>query len=225
MTTDRLECIEINPEKEPAYVVIWLHGLGADGHDFETIVPALQLPESLPVRFVLPHAPLRSVTVNMGTVMRAWYDIRELDVTQDVDVVNIEASARQLRDLVQRELDAGILSTRILLAGFSQGGTIALHTALRYEKPLAGVLAMSTYLPTVDSLDAGRSAVNRDIPILMLHGEYDPVIPVACAESTRHELTRREYAVQWHTYPMQHHVCIDEIREIRTWLLAVMNAA
>lgn len=223
MTSELLECVEINPEKEPAYVVIWLHGLGADGHDFEAIVPELRLPESLPVRYLFPHAPMRPVTINMGMVMRAWYDILEMDVSRKVDVDTIVESSSLLRDLIQRELDAGIPSERILLAGFSQGGAIVLHTALRYEKPLAGLLALSTYLPTVDSLAAEHSDANRHIPILMAHGKHDPMIPIINAENTREALTRLGYTIQWHTYPMEHQVCMEEIQAVRNWMLEIMQ--
>jgi len=223
MTSELLECVEINPEKEPAYVVIWLHGLGADGHDFEAIVPELRLPESLPVRYLFPHAPTRPVTINMGMVMRAWYDILEMDVSRKVDVDTIVESSSLLRDLIQRELDAGIPSERILLAGFSQGGAIVLHTALRYEKPLAGLLALSTYLPTVDSLAAEHSDANRHIPILMAHGKHDPMIPIINAENTREALTRLGYTIQWHTYPMEHQVCMEEIQAVRNWMLQIMQ--
>jgi len=225
MTSELLECVEINPEKEPAYVVIWLHGLGADGHDFEAIVPELRLPESLPVRYLFPHAPTRPVTINMGMVMRAWYDILEMDVSRKVDVDTIVESSSLLRDLIQRELDAGIPSERILLAGFSQGGAIVLHTALRYEKPLAGLSALSTYLPTVDCLAAENSDANRHIPILMAHGKHDPMIPIINAENTREALTRLGYTIQWHTYPMGHQVCMEEIHDIRTWMLEIMQPA
>jgi len=223
MTSELLECVEINPKKEPAYVVIWLHGLGADGHDFEAIVPELRLPESLPIRYVFPHAPTRPVTINMGMVMRAWYDILEMDVSRKVDVDTIVESSELLRNLIQRELDAGIPSERILLAGFSQGGAIVLHTALRYEKPLAGLLALSTYLPTVDSLAAERSDANRHIPILMAHGKHDPMIPIVNAEKTREALTRLDYTIQWYTYPMEHQVCMEEIQAIRNWMLEIMQ--
>jgi len=223
MTSELLECIEMNPETEPAYVVIWLHGLGADGHDFEAIVPALQLPAALPIRYVFPHAPMRPVTVNMGMVMRAWYDILEMDVSRKVDTGNIATSSDQLKDLIQRELNAGIPSDRIVLAGFSQGGAIALHTALRYPEPLAGILALSTYLPTIESLAAERSDANRNLPIFMVHGEHDPVIPIVHAEDTREQLTRLGYAIQWRVYPMEHQVCNDEVGDIRTWMLAVMR--
>jgi len=223
MTSELLECVEINPQAEPAYVVIWLHGLGADGHDFEAIVPELRLPESLPIRYLFPHAPTRPVTINMGMVMRAWYDILEMDVSRKVDVDTIVESSELLRNLIQRELDAGIPSEKILLAGFSQGGAIVLHTALRYEKPLAGLLALSTYLPTVDSLAAERSDANRHIPILMAHGKHDPMIPIVNAEKTRAALTRLDYTIQWHTYPMEHQVCMEEIQAIRNWILGIMQ--
>jgi len=225
MTTEMLDCVELNPDTAPAYAIIWLHGLGADGHDFEPVAQALQLPASLPIRFVFPHAPQRPVTVNMGAVMRAWYDILEMDVARRVDLENILTSAQLLRNLIQRELDNGIPSQRILLAGFSQGGAIALHTGLRYEKPLAGILAMSTYLPTVETLEAECHAANRDIPILMTHGQYDPVIPIVHAENTREALIRLGYSVQWQAYPMEHQVCIEEIADLRSWLLEVLPPA
>ena len=213
-----LECVEINPRKNAEYAVIWLHGLGADGHDFEPIVPELGLPESLAVRFVFPHAPKRPVTINASMVMRAWYDILDL-ATRKVDLQAVEASSAQVRKLIERETSAGIASHRIVLAGFSQGGAIALHTGLRYEKPLAGILALSTYSPTVGRLAEERSPANAAIPILMAHGQYDPVIPITAAISTRDELIRLKYAIQWQAYPMQHEVCMEEIDAIRVWLL------
>ena len=223
MTSERLECVEINPDEDPAWVVIWLHGLGADGHDFEAIVPELQMPPDLPIRYVFPHAPMRSVTINMGMVMRAWYDILEMDVARKVDVDNIVESSSLLRNLIQHELDAGMPSEKILLAGFSQGGAIVLHTALRYEKPLAGLLALSTYLPTVDSLGSERHDANAEIPIMMAHGQYDPMIPIVNAENTREALINLKYKVQWHAYPMEHQVCMEEIQAIREWMLGIMQ--
>jgi phospholipase/carboxylesterase len=224
MKSELLECVEINPENAPAYVVIWLHGLGADGHDFEGIVPELQLPDSLPVRYVFPHAPKRPVTINMGMVMRAWYDILEMDVSRKVDLDNIGESSGQLRNLIEREIDAGMPSEKILLAGFSQGGAIVLHTALRYEKPLAGVLALSTYLPTVESLESQRCSANQETAIMMAHGKHDSVIPIANAVHTCEELTRLDYSIKWHEYPMEHQVCMEEIQDIRSWMLTVMQS-
>ena len=204
-------------------MVIWLHGLGTDGHDVKAMAYAIQLDDTLPVRYVFPNAPLSSVTVCMGTGPRAWYDIVEMDVSRQVDVANIAVASNFLRDLIQRELDAGIPSVRILLAGFGQGGTIALHTALRFEKPLAGILAMSAHLPTIDTLEAERSEANRKIAILMAHGEEDPVVPIIHAGNTREALVRQGYDVQMYTYPMPHHACIEELRDIRNWMLNVMQ--
>jgi len=224
MSTELLNCVEIDPDSDPAHVVIWLHGLGADGKDFKAYAAAVELPEDLAVRFVFPTAPKRSVTVCLGTSDFAWFDMPTGDVTGKVDLDGIEASARHLRNLIQRELDRGMPPERILLAGFSQGGTIALHTALGYSRRLAGVLAMSAYLPTSEALEKECRDVNRQIPIMMAHGEQDPVIPMAVAEKTRDDLIRMGCTVEWHTYPMTHHVCIEEIADIRKWLLRVLSA-
>lgn len=218
-----LDHVEINPDEPPAYVVIWLHGLGADGHDFEGIVPELQLPDDLPIRYVFPHAPIRPVTINGGMMMRAWYDILDMDVSRRVDIDNILESSEQLKTFIEHELDAGTPSNRILLAGFSQGGAIVLHTGLRYEKPLAGIMALSTYSPTVDTLEKERSAANQNIPLMMAHGTHDPVLPISNAVDTRKELLRLNYQVPWHEYPMAHQVCMEEIRDIRAWMMGVMT--
>jgi phospholipase/carboxylesterase len=218
MQAQFLDCVEIDPRRRAEYAVIWLHGLGADGHDFEPIVPELRIPEDLPIRFVFPHAPKRPVTINAGMVMRAWYDILDLE-TRKVDMQAVQESSELLRDLIERETAAGIASDRIVLAGFSQGGAIALHTGLRYEKPLAGILALSTYSPSVGSLAKERSEANTGISILMAHGQYDPVIPISAAISTRDALTQMKYSIQWQAYPMQHEVCIEEISVIRAWLM------
>ncbi|CAD7842527.1 MAG: hypothetical protein [Olavius algarvensis Delta 4 endosymbiont] len=225
MSAEYLDCVEVDPESAPACVVIWLHGHGANGKDFKAYAAVLQLPASLAARFVFPTAPQRSAMVSAGTVNRAWFEIHAGDVSGKVELDGIEASAQHLRNLIQRELDRGVPSEKILLAGFSHGGTIALHTALGYEKRLAGVLAMSAYLPTCADLEKARRDVNREIPIMMTHGELDPVIPIAQAESTRDALTRMGYAVEWHTYPMMHHVCIEEFADIRKWLLEVLRPA
>ena len=218
-----MEYIEINPSAPPAYVVIWLHGLGADGHDFEAIVPELKLPETLPVRYLFPHAPLRPITVNMGMVMRGWYDIVEPDVSRKVDQTGIEESAAQLAELIQREIVTGMSSERIVLAGFSQGGVIVLHAGLRFESPLAGILAMSTYCPTLASLEQVSRTANQHTPIMMAHGRYDPLIPAALGKTARDGLIDRGYAVQWHEYPIQHEVCTEEIRQVRDWMVTLMG--
>lgn len=221
---DLLDCIEINPSGQPAATIIWLHGLGADGHDFEAIVPELHLPESLPVRYVFPHAPVKSITINAGLRMRAWFDILDFKFNSDsVDMDQFLESEDMLAALIQAELISGMPSDRILLAGFSQGGAIVLHTGLRYPKQLAGIMALSMHLPTVNNLAPELSPANRNIPIMMAHGQMDPVIPVAKAIETRQELTRRGYEVSWHAYPMQHSVCADEIRSIRSWLIEILT--
>lgn len=223
MDSDLLDCIEINPSDRPAATIIWLHGLGADGHDFEAIVPELRLPESLPVRYVFPHAPVRSITINAGLRMRAWYDIVDLKFRADsVDRDQFIESGDMLEALINAELKPGMPSERVVLAGFSQGGAIVLHTGLRYPKQLAGILALSMHLPTIHSLAQELSPANRNVPIMMAHGQMDPVVPVAKAIETRQELTRLGYEVSWHAYPMQHSVCADEIREIRSWLLQLL---
>jgi len=223
VNTKKLETVTINPVAKPAWAVIWLHGLGADGHDFEPIVPELQLPEQAAVRFVFPHAPFAPVTINGGMIMRAWYDIREVNLGRNVDAQGIRDSSDLLRNLIQRELESGLSSERIILAGFSQGGAVVLHTALRFEMKLAGVLALSTYSPTLDTLGAERGQANAALPILMAHGRYDPLIPMALAVDTRDKLSRLGYAVQWHDYPMQHEVCIEEIRDVGQWLKRILQ--
>jgi phospholipase/carboxylesterase len=224
LNSDLLDCIEINPSGEPRATIIWLHGLGADGHDFEGIVPELRLPESLSVRYVFPHAPERSVTINAGLRMRAWFDILDLKHrAESVDMDQFLESGDMLRALIKNELKSGMPSDRIVLAGFSQGGAIVLHTGLLYPKQLAGILAMSMHLPGINNLADELSPASREIPIMMAHGQMDPVIPVARAIETRQELIRLGYTVSWHEYPMQHTVCADEILEIRSWLLQILS--
>ncbi len=222
MDSDLLDCIEINPSDRPAATIIWLHGLGADGHDFEAIVPELHLPESLPVRYVFPHAPVRSITINAGLRMRGWYDILDLKFSADsVDRDQFLESEDMLKALIQAELKSGMPSERLLLAGFSQGGAIVLHTGLRYPKQLAGILALSMHLPTIHNIAPELSPANRSVPIMIAHGQMDPVVPMAKAIETRQELTRLGYEVSWHAYPMHHTVCEDQIKEIRSWLIKI----
>lgn len=200
--------------------VIWLHGLGADGHDFVPLVPELRLAPPAELRFVFPHAPVRPVTLNGGMPMRAWYDIRELSTAGRQDVAGTRESAARIGDLVAREMGRGRPASRIILAGFSQGGAIALHTALRHPQRLGGILALSTYLPLHESVAAEASAANRDIPILMCHGLHDPVLPYALGELSRDALTSLGHSVEWKAYPMQHEVCRPEIADISAWLAA-----
>jgi len=214
-----LNAIELTTGDAPQLAVIWLHGLGADGHDFEPIVPELRL--SLPVRFVFPHAPVRPVTINGGMAMRAWYDILGFDPHAKEDAAGIRASATAVGQLIEREIERGIPSERIVLAGFSQGGAIALHAALREPRPLAGVLALSTYLPLATSLASERSPANAGVPIFMAHGTSDSVLPLSLGESSRRALEVLGYAVDWHSYPMAHSVCLEEVGAIGAWLAAL----
>lgn len=213
----------IDPPAAASATVIWLHGLGADGHDFVPIVPELGLPEDHGIRFVFPHAPVRPVTINNGMKMRAWYDILSLTRMSEQDEAGIRASAKIVQGFIQRELDAGIQAGRIVIAGFSQGGAIALHTALRYPQRLAGLLPLSTYLPLAEQFAAEISAANRDLPILMCHGEYDPVLPYMLGENSCEILRSNGYVVDWRSYPMQHQVCEEEIEAIGAWLQAVLK--
>jgi phospholipase/carboxylesterase len=213
-----LSCVEVEPEGAPNAAVIWLHGLGADGHDFEPIVPYLDLDPEIRARFVFPHAPERSVTINSGMIMRAWYDIRAVALEREIDEGGVLESTGQVVALIERERERGIEPHRLVLAGFSQGGAIALHTGLRYPQKLAGILALSTYLPLHDKLAKEASAANRHTPIFMAHGSYDPVVPMALAELSREQLIKLDYKVDWRTYPMEHGVLPDEIDDISRWL-------
>lgn len=221
------ECVETQTADEVTGSVIWLHGLGADGHDFEAIVPELRLADELGLRFVFPHAPLRPVTINGGMTMRAWYDVITLDRNGPQDVKGIRDSADILRGLIEREQQRGIPSERIVCAGFSQGGAIALHAALRFEQRLAGLMALSTWLPLADTLQQevleNAAAQSRDLPIFVAHGTLDPMLPVALGHVTRDTLQEAGYTVEWHEYPMAHAVCALEIEAIRSWLLGVFR--
>jgi phospholipase/carboxylesterase len=212
------EAIEIETGARPDAAVIWLHGLGADGHDFEPVVPELRLAGRLAVRFVFPHAPVRPVTINMGMRMRAWYDILQLGEGPE-DQHGIRASQELLENLIRKQ---GLPARRIILAGFSQGGAIALQTGLRYPERLAGVMALSTYVPLSATLEAERSAANRDTPVFMAHGRFDDLIPLARATQSRDLLQGLDYRVEWRDYPMPHAVCAEEIGDIARWLVRIL---
>jgi phospholipase/carboxylesterase len=218
-----MDALEITTGTDPTGTVIWLHGLGADGHDFAPIVPELGLPAGMSVRFIFPHAPLLPVTINNGYVMPAWYDVRSLDLRQTEDEAGIRASQQQVEVLIQLEESRGIPASRIVLAGFSQGGAIALHTGLRHEAPLAGVLALSTYLPLPHTLDTEASPTNAHLPIFMAHGTVDSVIPVEQGIASRNRLQDHSYRVEWREYPMAHSVCPEEITDIGQWLVRVLT--
>lgn len=212
-----LDTVEIETQSNPTHAVIWLHGLGADGHDFEPIVPQLGLNDHK-VRFIFPHAPVRPVTINMNMPMRAWYDIKTIDRNAVEDEAGILASAAEVRKLFEREVDRGIPMENIVLAGFSQGGAIALYAGLRCPHKLAGVLALSTYVPIRAKLADEKTAVNQDTAIFMAHGSYDPVVPFAFGELSKDLLIEQGYNVEWHSYPMEHNINFDEIRDIGQWL-------
>jgi len=206
----------------PVACVIWLHGLGADGHDFEPIVPELRLPESLPVRFVFPHAPHRPVTLNGGTVMRAWYDIAIDARGFHQDAGHIRESEQAVRRLLIDEQERGLSSRQIVLAGFSQGAAMALHTGLRYESPLAGIMALSMPIPLAERIPEELHESNRATPVFIAHGTDDQVVPFAMGEFGRRVLERASLSLEWHSYPMGHTVCADEIHDIRAWLQRVL---
>ncbi len=217
--------VVINTGSGPArYCVIWLHGLGADGHDFEPIVAELDLPADLAVRFIFPHAPMIPVTINNGYVMRAWYDILAMDIGSRQDEAGVRNSQRFVNDLIDQQIAHGIPSERIVLAGFSQGGAIALQTGLRLDKKLAGLLALSTYLPLADSFDDEKTEQNAHTSIFLAHGDSDPVVVPELAYRSRSRLERAGYQLEWHEYAgLQHGVCESEIRHISAWLRQVFR--
>lgn len=217
-----LPYVEIAPEQAAKATVIWLHGLGDSGHGFAPIVPELKLPAELGIRFIFPHAPERPVTINGGMRMRAWYDIKSLDFNSRADKAGVIDSAEQVEKIIQAEIDRGIPADKIVLAGFSQGGVIALHLGPRLPHKLAGILALSTYMSDPQSLASNTLQANRDTPIFCGHGTHDEVVPVAMGEAAHGVLTENGYQASWKTYPMQHNVCMDEIRDISNWLQTIL---
>jgi len=218
-----LETIELATSDNPDASVIWLHGLGADGHDFEGLVPELKLPDDLAIRFIFPHAPNRPITLNNGYVMRGWYDISSLEFGQQEDEQGIHESSTAITQLIENEITRGIPSHRILLAGFSQGGAIVLHTALRYTQTLAGVMALSTYLPLKNTIENEINDANKNISIFMAHGMQDDIVNYQYGVQSRVLLEQNNCCVEWHDYAMSHSVCIDEIRDIRNWLIELLS--
>jgi phospholipase/carboxylesterase len=217
-----METVELETAAKPTAAVIWMHGLGADGHDFEPVVPQLALSLRSAVRFVFPHAPLRPVTLNAGLPMRAWYDIRGLDRHSAEDDGGIRASAEAIGALIRRENGRGVPTDRIVLAGFSQGGAMSLHTGARYPEKLAGIIALSCYLPLKASFAAERLAANQSTPIFLAHGSLDAVIDQRSGEETRAILEAAGYTVEWHSYPMPHAVCAEELTAIAGYLRRVL---
>jgi phospholipase/carboxylesterase len=217
--------VEVQPDTDARFSVLWLHGLGANGHDFEPIIPELGLDKDFAIRWVFPNAPAIPVTLNGGMVMPAWYDIEEADLRRRHDEEGIQRSTEQVRALLAREVERGIPSECTVLVGFSQGGAIALHTALRHPDRLLGIIGLSTYALREDSLGSERVDANDKTPVFLAHGSFDPMVPVDRGESQRDMLTEMGYAVDWHTYPMAHEVCLEEIRDLGKWFRARFEAA
>ena len=222
--------MEILPTLEKNYLadrdvkasVIWLHGLGADGNDFAPIVPQLNLSLDFGVRFIFPHAPAIPVTINSGYVMPAWYDIKQVDVDRHVDNEQLQESASRIHDLIDREIERGIQSTRIIVAGFSQGGAVSFEAALSYEQPLAGIMALSTYFATVGTIKI--NAIQQSIPILICHGEHDPVVSESLGKRSRASLEKLGFDPEYHSYPIEHSVCSQEIEDIGNWISRVFKS-
>ena len=224
--TTLLETIEVETGKNPTAAVIWMHGLGADGNDFVPVVNELGLSGTPATRFVFPHAPMRPVTINNGHVMRAWYDVSLGDLegkSRRADAVGVHESQEQINALIEREGKRGVAAGKIVLAGFSQGGAIALHTGLRYPEKLAGIMALSTYLPLADSLLQEAAAANKTTPIFMAHGTFDPVVPLMMGTGSMTFMASLGYRVEWKQYPMQHSVCAEEIEDIAKWLKRILR--
>lgn len=215
--------IEVQTSANPAVSVIWLHGLGADGHDFETIVPELKLPASPGVRFIFPHAPMRPITINGGMVMRGWYDIMPGKDGFSENNDDIRDASVLVRSLIKQEQERGIPANRIILAGFSQGGAVALYTGLGLEEPLAGIMALSTYVPMIDSIGSWLSASAGSVPVFQAHGQHDPLIALSRAEKSATILKQQGIQVEWHSYPMEHSLCAEEILDISRWMTAVLT--
>lgn len=220
-TTPLLETVEQEPDREAQASVIWMHGLGADGHDFASLPPQLGVSPDLPIRYVFPHAPVIPVTLNMGARMRAWYDIVSLDA-RGQDETGIRRSAASIEDLIAREVERGVPSSRVVLAGFSQGAAMALFAGLRHRAPLAGILALSGYLPLHESLPAEGSEANQQVEILQAHGQHDDVVSYRFGHGSAELLRAAGYRLEWHEYPMAHELCLDEVQEIGRWLSRVL---
>ncbi|ATX78869.1 phospholipase/carboxylesterase [Mariprofundus aestuarium] len=223
MILHTLPHITVETGPKPTATIIWLHGLGADGHDFEPIVPQLGLPADLAVRFIFPHAPSMPVTLNGGYIMPAWYDIKQTDLGIEHDKSGIKASASDIQLLIEKEQMRGIKANRIILAGFSQGAAMSLHIGLRQESALAGIMSLSGYLLLPDQMAQFKPAA-LNTPIFMAHGINDPVVPYALGDKTRRKLVDAGCPVEWHSYPMQHSVCAEEIRHIGKWITSTFSA-
>lgn len=223
MSQTLLPAVVVEPEAKAKASIIWLHGLGADGYDFEGIVPQLKTHANLPIRFIFPHAPLRPITLNGGYVMRGWYDIQGLDGNAPEDLPGIQASSNAIAAWIEHEHSQGIAYDKIILAGFSQGGAIALYCGLRYPQRLGGIMALSTYLPLAKTLAQEAAPVQSDIPIFFAHGTEDNIVMLPWAEQSQAYLKHLGYQLAWHTYPMPHSVCPAEVRDIAVWLNDIID--
>jgi phospholipase/carboxylesterase len=220
--SELLQCVEVQTSPSPGATVILLHGLGADGYDFVPVVRELETHGAPAARYVFPHAPTMPVTINGGYVMRAWYDILGADLVRREDERGIRASQAMVEALIEREVERGVARSRIVLAGFSQGGAIALQTGLRQPQPLAGLIALSCYLPLADALPREATAASKRVPLFLAHGTQDPVVPLARGTASRDALQAAGYAVEWHDYPMPHSVSAEEIRDIAAFMQRVL---
>jgi phospholipase/carboxylesterase len=219
-----LPAVEVETRPAPTHAIVWLHGLGADGNDFAPLVPELVAPAWPALRFVFPHAPVRPVTINGGMRMRAWYDILGMELARREDAAGVRDSVAEVEALIAREGERGIPAERVLLAGFSQGGAITFAAGLAHAQRLAGLIVLSSYLPLAEATLAGRHAANAATPIFQAHGAFDPVVPQALGQLGRDRLRQAGYAVDWHSYPMAHQVCAEEIADLRTWIGARLAA-
>ncbi|MCB1936026.1 MAG: alpha/beta hydrolase [Nitrosomonas sp.] len=217
-----LPAVEIETGPEPSHTILWMHGLGADGNDFVPIIKELGITSKKSLRFVFPHAPERSVTINNGYVMRAWFDIYGIGIGSIEDESGIRDSQEAIDALIERELQRGIASKHIILAGFSQGGAMALQTGLRQKNKLGGIMALSCYLPLISSFSTEVDPINSEIPIFMAHGMHDEVVPIQLATSSKEYLEQAHFAIEWHEYAMAHSVCVQEIIDIDHWLHRVL---
>ena len=218
----QIEVTEVQTGPNPVGSVIWMHGLGADGHDFEPLVPELVRADERPLRFVFPHAPVRPITLNNGYAMRAWYDIIGIDRQSRQDEAGIRSSDAIIRALIRRENERGIPTDRIVLAGFSQGAAMALFSGTRYPEKLAGLMGLSGYIVLAPKFDAERHNANQTVPVFLAHGTQDPMVALQLGEDARQLLEATQYSVEWHTYPMPHSVCPEEVTDIAEWLRRVL---
>jgi len=223
MQVQPLEKVVVETGEKPDASIIWLHGLGADGHDFEPIVSELGLPDYLRVRFIFPHAPAIPVTINNGYIMPAWYDFKQTDLGIEHDEKGISRSARQIQLLIEQQEMHGIAADRIILAGFSQGGAMAIHCGLRQPEPMAGIMALSAYLLVPDHMEDEIMSSACTAPIFMAHGVEDPVVPYAAGQASRQKLEKAGCNVEWHSYPIEHHVCPQEIKDIGLWISGILK--